>query len=403
MRRFKENFPIFSAKPSLIYLDSAATTHKPESVIEAVSKQLAYENGSPHRGAHKGSVKATEAYGLSKEKVAQFIGANAGDNIVFTKNATEALNLIAYSFGLSQIKQGQNIVVAITSHHSNLVPWQMVAQRTGATLRYLYIDNMGEFTEESLKQIDSQTALVVFPVISNGYGLIHPVAKLIQLAKNVGAVTVVDGAQAVGHMPINVTDWDCDFFVFSGHKVFAPQGIGVLYGKMESLETLSPFLYGGDMIEYVTEQHTSFAGLPNRLEAGTQNVTGAVGLAAAIDYMAQIGVETINTHEQDLVAYALQQMGTLSWISVIGPQIGHKRGALISFTVDGIHPHDVATLLDERGVAIRAGHHCCQPLMAYLGVPASCRISFSIYNERSDVDALIKGLKSIREVFGYER
>lgn len=402
MRHYKEDFPVFLAETDLVYLDSAATTHKPQSVIEAVSKQLAYENGSPHRGAHKGSVTATQAYAQAKDKTAQFIGATSGTQIVFTKNATEALNLLAYSYGLSQIKAGQNIVIAITSHHSNLVPWQMVAQHTGASLRYLYIDKQGAFTEESLQQIDSQTALVAFPVVSNAYGIVHPVKTLIQSANAVGAVTVVDGAQAVGHMPIDVTDWDCDFFVFSGHKIFAPQGIGVLYGKKESLETLSPFLFGGDMIEYVTEQHTSYAGLPNRLEAGTQNVTGAVGLTAAIAYIERVGVDWIHTHEQDLIAYALEKLRQLSWVKLIGPDTVENRGALISFTVEGVHPHDVATLLDERGIAIRAGHHCCQPLMAYLGVPASCRVSFSVYNKRSDVDALIEGLKSIREVFGYE-
>lgn len=399
---YKKDFPIFEREPDMVYLDSAATTHKPQAVIRAIADQLAYQNGSPHRGAHKGSVTATQLYVHAKQKVAAFIHAANEDQIIFTKNATEALNLIAYSYGLNQVKAHQNMVVAITAHHSNLVPWQMVAKQTGAELRFLYIDQTGAFTPESLAHIDTNTALVAFPIISNAYGIVHPVESLISAAKAVGAVTVLDAAQAVGHMPIDVQHWDCDFLVFSGHKLFAPQGIGVLYGKQSSLENLKPFLLGGDMIAYVTEQDTDFADLPNRLEAGTQNVTGAVGLAAAIDYIDSIGLSHIQAHEQSLVAYALKQLKELPWIRIIGPADSSLRGGLISFEVEDIHPHDVASLLDERGIAIRAGHHCCQPLMAFLKVPASCRISFSIYNDQQDVDALIVGLKSIREVFGYE-
>ena len=399
---YKQDFPIFKREPDLVYLDSAATSHKPQSVIDAIADQLAYHNGSPHRGAHKGSVSATQRYVSAKKKVAAFIQAPHENQIIFTKNATEALNFIAYSYGLNQVKAHQNIVVAITAHHSNLVPWQMVAQQTGAQLRYLYVNQNGDFTPESMAQIDAQTALVAFPIISNAYGIVHPVEALIAAAKAVGAVTVLDAAQAVGHMPVDVQGWDCDFLVFSGHKLFAPQGIGVLYGKLSALEALKPFLLGGDMIAYVTEQETQFADLPNRLEAGTQNVTGAVGLAAALDYISVIGLSQIQAHEQALMTYALKRLTALPWIRLIGPADSQRRGGLISFEVEDIHPHDVASLLDERGIAIRAGHHCCQPLMAYLNVPASCRISFSIYNDMKDVDALINGLKAIREVFGYE-
>lgn len=395
------DFPIFESEPDLIYLDSAATTQKPKVVIDGIAHQLAFENGSPHRGAHKSSVLATKHYHDAKETVKTFIGARSANEIVFTKNATEALNLIAYGYGLKHVKASQNIVVAITAHHSNLVPWQMVAKATGATLRYLYLDADGFFTEESLKNIDANTAILAFPVISNGYGMVHDYQDLIKRAKAVGAVTVADGAQAVGHMAIDVRQWDCDFFVFSGHKLYAPQGIGVLYGKAEILETVEPFLRGGDMIEYVSEQDTSFAPLPERLEAGTQNVTGAYGLKVAIDYVTDIGIEAIASHEKNLVAYCLEAFAKLPYIQVIGPATSENRGSLITFTVEGVHPHDVSSLLDAKGIAIRAGHHCCQPLMKFLKAPATCRVSFSIYNGQADVDALIEGLKYVRGVFGY--
>lgn len=398
---YKLDFPVFEKDTDLIYLDSAATTQKPKVVIDGISNQLAYENGSPHRGAHRSSVMATKHYHDAKDTVRAFIGAKLSSEIVFTKNATEALNLIAYGYGLTHIKPGQNLVVAITSHHSNLVPWQMVAKAVGAELRYLYLDAEGQFTEQSLNHIDDATALVAFPVVSNGYGMVHPISTLIERAKAVGAVTVVDGAQAVGHMDIDVSSLDCDFFVFSGHKIFAPQGIGVLYGKSETLEKVSPFLRGGDMIEYVSEQETSFAPLPERLEAGTQNVTGAYGLKLAIDYINEIGVDKIHEHENSLVDYCLKAFEELPFIEVIGPRTAKDRGALITFTVEDIHPHDVSSLLDSRGIAIRAGHHCCQPLMKFLEAPATCRVSFSIYNTTADVDVLVQGLKYVRGVFGH--
>lgn len=399
----KKDFPIFIAEPELVYLDSAATSQKPQVVIDKMAKQLAFENGSPHRGAHKASVKATELYEASKLTVAKFLGGAEPEEIIYVKNATEALNLLAYGYGLSQVSEGQNIVVAITAHHSNLVPWQMVAKAKKANLKFLYLDSEGQFTPESLASIDEHTAIVAFPLISNAYGMVHPVEDLIQRAKAVGAVTVLDGAQAVGHMTIDVKAWDCDFFVFSGHKIFAPQGIGVLYGKRERLEVIEPFLRGGDMIEYVTEQDASFAKLPDRLEAGTQNVTGAAGLKAAIEYIEDIGVERIQRIEHELVAYALHRFDALPFIDVIGPNTAEGRGSLISFTVEGIHPHDVASLLDHKDIAIRAGHHCCQPLMQYLGVAASCRVSFAVYNTKDDIDRLVDGLYYVREVFGYER
>ncbi len=398
----KNKFPVFERHPELIYLDSAATTHKPLQVIAAVADQLAYENGSPHRGAHQSSVKATQLYQEAKETVKTFIGAKEVSEIIFTKNASEALNLVAYGYGLAHIKPHQNIVVAISAHHSNLVPWQMVAKKTGAHLRYLYLDEAGYFTKDSLAHIDENTALVTLPVISNAYGIRHEFETVIHLAKQVGAITVLDGAQTVGHLTVDVTKWDCDFFAFSGHKIYAPQGIGVLYGKKEVLETLEPFLFGGDMIEYVSEQETSYAKLPERLEAGTQNVTGAHGLKLAIDFIQEVGLSHLQAHEKALVEKTFEAFEALDYIHVVGPKDLSRRGGLITFTVDGIHPHDVASLLDSRGIAIRAGHHCCQPLMAHLGLPATCRVSFGIYNTPADVMALVEGLKYARKVFGYE-
>lgn len=397
----RTDFPVFKKDAELIYLDSAATTHKPQCVIDTVANQLAFENGSPHRGAHRASVNATRIYETSKKVVAKFIGATSENEIIYTKNATEALNLVAYSYGLTHVKKGQNVVVAISAHHSNLVPWQRVAQQVEAELRYLYLDADGHFTQESLKAIDANTALISCPIISNAYGILHDVKDLVLRARAVDAVVVLDAAQAVGHSPINVVDLDCDFLAFSGHKVYAPQGIGVLYGKAEILKQMVPFMSGGDMIEYVMEQETTFAGIPNRFEAGTQNVTGAAGLMAALEYVNAIGVEWIEAHEKEMVTYALKRLSERNYVQIIGPLDPARRGALITFKVEGVHPHDVASLLDVKGIAIRAGHHCCQPLMQYLGEPATCRVSFSIYNERSDVDALIDGLDYVREVFGY--
>lgn len=399
---YRDLFPVFEGDPDLVYLDSAATTHKPKVVIESIAHQLAHENGSPHRGAHRSSVKATQLYHEAKVKVASFIGAESADEIVFTKNATEALNLIAYTYGLDVGESlGGNIVIAITSHHSNIVPWQMVSRKTGMMLKYLYLDDAGDFTTDSLSAIDDETRIVAFPVISNAYGKIHRIKELIDRAHAHGAVAVVDGAQAVGHMHVDVQKWDADFLVFSGHKVYGPQGIGVLYGKKELLDGMSPFLGGGDMIEYVTEQVTTFAATPLKLEAGTQNVTGAHGLRVAIEFMEDIGIDRIAEHEEGLISYALERFKDMPYIKVIGPTDPEARGSLITFMVDGIHPHDVASLLDARGIAIRAGHHCCQPLMQTLEIPASCRVSFAIYNTNADVDALVEGLKHVREVFGH--
>jgi len=395
----KELFPIFTQHPTLIYLDHAATSQKPQTVIDRMRQYLEESNGSPHRGAHLLSIEATKHYDFGRARVAEFIKARAPEEIIFTKNATEALNLIAYSYGLSKLKAGDEIVIAITSHHSNIVPWQMVAKQTGAVIKYLYIDREGTFLPGELDKIGDKTKLVTFPWVSNGLGCIHDVQQLINLAHAAGAVAVVDAAQAIGHIPVDVMALDADFLVFSGHKMYGPTGVGVLYGKMALLEQMPPFLMGGDMIEYVEEQTTTYAQVPERFEAGTQHVEGVVGLVAAIDFVLSVGVEKIHEKEKRIAWYAVKRLSELPYVKVLGPVEGRERGSLVSFEVDGIHPHDIATLLDQHGIAIRAGHHCTQPMMRYLGVPASCRASFSIYNHVGEVDALIDGIKYIWEVF----
>jgi cysteine desulfurase/selenocysteine lyase len=398
---YKSLFPIFTQHPSLIYLDHAATSQKPAMVIERMRQYLEESNGSPHRGAHLLSVEATRQYDYGRGRVAEFIKARRQEEVIFTKNATEALNLIAYSYGLNTLKSGEEIVIAITSHHSNIVPWQMVAKQTDAILKYLYIDAEGDFLPGELDKITSNTKIVTFPWVSNGLGSIHDVKMLVDKAHEVGAVAVVDAAQAIGHLHVDVVAIDADFLVFSGHKMYGPTGIGVLYGKYDLLNEMPPFMTGGDMIEYVEEQSTTFAEVPERFEAGTQHVEGVVGLVAAIDFIEGIGVDKMREKESRIAKYAMKKLGELPYITVLGPREGRERGALVAFEVEGIHPHDMASLLDQKGIAIRAGHHCTQPMMKYLGISASCRVSFSIYNYVEEIDALLEAIKYAREVFGY--
>jgi len=398
----KGDFPVFERELDLVYLDHAATSQKPEMVVDVLKEQMLFENGSPHRGAHRMSVLATEIYNKGRNAVREFIHARRSEEIIFTKNATESLNLIAYSYGLHSIGKEDEILVAISAHHSNFVPWQMVAEKTGASLKYLMVDEFGDIPDSEISKINEKTKLVAFSWISNGIGTKVDAQRIIEKAHEVGAVAVVDAAQIAGHEPIDVQAVDADFLVFSGHKMFAPQGIGVLYGKYDLLDKMPPFLTGGDMIEYVSCEGTTFAKVPERFEAGTQNVTGVRGLTAAIDYVLSIGLDRISVHESALTSYAVEQLKKLPFVTVYGAESVEKRGALVIFNIEGIHPHDVASILDEEGIAIRAGHHCTQPLMKHLGLGASCRASFSIYNGTEDIDTLVKGIKRVREVFGYD-
>lgn len=403
---YVNDFPILQKTMNgkrLVYLDNGATTQKPLSVINAVHEYYAAFNANPHRGAYELSVKATEGYENARETVRKFLGAEKTSEIIFTKNATESLNLLAYSYGMTFINPGDEIVISIAEHHSNLVPWQQVAKAKGATLQYLYVNDAGILTDEEIeKKISSKTKLVAVTQVSNVLGIINPIEKIVHKAHSVGAVVIVDGAQSVPHLSIDVKALDVDFFVFSGHKMLAPMGVGVLYGKEHLLDKMPPFLCGGDMIEYVWEQDTSFAPLPAKFEAGTQNVGGALGLSAAIEYLEKVGLENIERIEKDLIHYAIPKLQQLPFITLYGCDDLSNKTGVISFNVKDIHPHDVSSILDADGIAIRAGHHCAHPLMQYLGVNATCRASFYFYNTREDVDALISSLGRVRGVLGYE-
>ena len=401
-----KDFPLLhtqmNGKP-IAYLDNGATTQKPEQVIKSLCGYYGGCNANPHRGAYELSVKATDIYENARARVAKFIGAPRPETIIFTRNATESLNLVAYSYGLTNVQQGDEIVITVAEHHSNLVPWQHVAQAKGATLKYIYLTDDANLSDEDIEtKITEKKKIVAVTQVSNVLGLVNDVKKVVKKAHSVGAICVVDGSQSVPHMKVDVQDIDADFFAFSGHKMLSPMGIGVLYGKYELLDDMPPFLMGGDMIEYVEEQHTDFAEVPAKFEAGTQNVGGATGLSAAIDYLEGVGFDTVEAIEKDLVDYALPQLRELPYIELYGcdSRRDNKTG-IITFNVKDVHPHDVATILDSYGVAVRAGHHCAQPLMQYLGQNATCRASFYFYNTREDVDRWIAALKQVRKVLGY--
>ena len=395
----REDFPILKDN-KIAYLDSGATTQKPEQVINAVSDYYKNSNANPHRGAYSLSIEATEIYENARSKVAKFINSATPNQIVFTRNASESLNLIAYSYGMENINENDKIVLSIMEHHSNLVPWQNVTKNKNAKLEYMYTDSNGELTlEEIQKKIVPGVKLVGITHVSNVLGTINPVKEIINRAHEVGAVVVLDASQSVPHMKVDVEDLDADFVVFSGHKMLSPFGIGVLYGKKELLENMKPFLFGGDMIEYVYEQDTTFAEIPTKFEAGTQNVGGAVGLSAAIDYLNNIGMDNVEKIEKEILEYAMNELEKLDFIEIYGPkELSHKAG-VISFNIKGVHPHDVASVLDSQGVCVRSGNHCAQPLLRYMGLDSTCRASIYIYNTKEDIDRLVAALKKTRDMF----
>ena len=406
VNEYLRDFPILQTKMNgrpIVYLDNGATTQRPETVSRAVADDCTYCNANPHRGAYELSVKATDIYERARVRTQQFIGAARPEEVVFTKNATEALNLVAYSYGLANVREGDEIVITISEHHSNIVPWQFVAKSRGAVLKYIYLGEDGNLSEADIaQQITERTKIVAVTQVSNVLGLVNDVRAVADRAHAVGAVVVVDGSQSVPHIKVDVQAMDADFFAFSGHKMLSPMGIGVLYGKYNILDAMPPFLFGGDMIDYVGEQETTFAELPAKFEAGTQNVSGASGLIAAIDYLDKIGFDRIEAIERDLLSYALPQLRELPFVELYGCDStrGNKTG-IITFNVKDVHPHDVSTILDSYGVAIRAGHHCAQPLMRYLGQNATCRASFYLYNTHEDIDQFIAALKKVRGVLGY--
>ena len=406
VNEYLRDFPILQTKMNgrpIVYLDNGATTQKPETVIRAVADYCTYCNANPHRGAYELSVKATDIYERARVRTQQFIGAARPEEVVFTKNATEALNLVAYSYGLANVREGDEIVITISEHHSKIVPWQFVAKSRGAVLKYIYLGEDGNLSEADIaQQITERTKIVAVTQVSNVLGLVNDVRAVADRAHAVGAVVVVDGSQSVPHIKVDVQAMDADFFAFSGHKMLSPMGIGVLYGKYNILDAMPPFLFGGDMIDYVGEQETTFAELPAKFEAGTQNVRGASGLIAAIDYLGKIGFERIEAVGRHLLSYAPPPLRELALVGLygFGSTPGNKTG-IITFNVKDVHPHDVSTILDSYGVAIRAGHHCAQPLMRYLGQNATCRASFYLYNTHEDIDQFIAALKKVRGVLGY--
>ena len=401
MQNYKSDFPLFK-NTDTVYLDNAATAQRPDSVIKAEEDFYIKHNANPLRGLYDLSVEATEIYENARKTVQRFINAASADEIVFTRNTTESINLIAYSYGLSNIKAGDEVLVSIMEHHSNLLPWQMVCRQTGAELRFIECESDGSLKLDKIQtQITKRTGIVALTNVSNVLGRVYPICEIADIAHKNGAVVVVDGAQSTPHMKIDVRDMGADFFAFSGHKLYGPMGIGVLYGKKELLDAMPPFLSGGEMIESVTRSSAVFAELPHKFEAGTVNAAGAAGLKAAIEYVQSIGFDNIRKSELEVSAYAFEKLKRLDEISIIGSDRPEEHCGIITFTVDNVHPHDVSEILAADGIAVRAGHHCAQPLLNHLGYSATVRASFAFYNTKEDADKFINSLATVRERMGY--
>ena len=399
VENIKKDFPLLENR-NITYLDSGATTQKPIQVINAIEKFYKENNANPHRGAYTLSIEATEAYESTRQKIAKFINAKHPEEIIFSKNATESLNLIAYSYGMDNLKKDDEVVISIMEHHSNLVPWQKITKATESKLNYMYINEKFELSDEEIEtKITDKTKIVGISHVSNVLGTINNVRKIIKYAHKKGAIVIVDASQSIPHIKIDVQDLDADFLVFSGHKMLAPLGIGVLYGKKEILNKMTPFLMGGDMIEYVYEQETTYAPLPNKFEAGTQNVEGVVGLGAAIDYIQNLGYDKMQELENDVLAYARQELSKLDYLTLYMTPNEKNHSSVISFNIKGVHPHDVASILDSEGVCVRSGNHCAQPLMRFLGIDSTCRASFYFYNTKEDVDRLVHALNKAYDMF----
>jgi cysteine desulfurase / selenocysteine lyase len=400
--RIREDFPILNeqvrGKP-LVYLDNAATSQKPRAVLDTLMRYYTAQNANVHRGVHYLSEEATREFEAARGKVRRFVNAPETREIIFTRGTTEAINLVAQSYGRAFLKAGDEIVISTMEHHSNIVPWQMVCEQVGATLRVIPITDAGELMlDEYAKLLNERTKLVSIVHISNALGTINPVKQMAALAHQYGAVVLVDGAQAAPHLAIDVRDLDCDFYAFSGHKVFGPTGIGVLYGKAHLLEVMPPYQGGGDMIATVTFEQTTYNALPYKFEAGTPHVAGVVGLGAALDYVSGVGLAAVGAYEHELLAYATELLGSLPRVRLIGT--AREKASVLSFVVEGVHAHDVGTILDNQGIAVRAGHHCAMPLMQRFGVAATARASLALYNTRAEVEALAAALDDVIEVFG---
>lgn len=396
----RQHFPILDQQVNgrdLVYLDSAATSQKPIAVIEALSTYYREYNSNVHRGVHTLGTKATDGYEGAREKVRRFIGAKSIQEIIFTRGATTALNIVAQSYGLTNVKEGDEIVITYMEHHANVIPWQQVARATGATLKYIPLQEDGTIDLQDVEEtVTSNTKIVSVMQVSNVLGTINPIKEIAKIAHKHGAVMVVDGAQSSPHMKINVQDLDCDFFAFSGHKMCGPTGIGALYGKKELLEKMEPVEFGGEMIDFVGLQESTWKELPWKFEAGTPIIAGAIGLGAAIDFLEQIGLDKIEAYEHKLAQYALDQLSQVDGVTIYGPK--HRAG-LVTFNIEDVHPHDVATVLDAEGIAVRAGHHCAQPLMKWLKVSATARASFYLYNTEEEIEKLVSGIIKTKEYF----
>ena len=401
LAKIRADFPILAerihGKP-LVYLDNAATSQKPCVVLDAIAHYYEHLNANIHRGVHTLSVRATEAHDAARQTVKRFLNARERQEIVFVRGATEAINLVAQTYGRTQVAAGDEVLITAMEHHSNIVPWQILCEEKGAHLRVAPIDDRGELLlDEFEKLIGPRTKIVAVTHVSNALGTVVPLREMIEVAHRRGVPVLVDGAQAVPHFAVDVQALDCDFYAFSGHKVYGPTGIGVLYGKRALLETMPPYQGGGDMISSVTFEKTTYNVLPHKFEAGTPDIAGAIALGAALEYIGAIGMEKIAAHEQELLAYATEAVGAIPGVQLIGT--ARERAGVLSFVLDGVHPHDLGTILDREGIAIRTGHHCAQPVMERFNVPATARASFAVYNTREEVDALVKGIRAAREVF----
>lgn len=398
---YRNDFPLLMQN-KIIYIDNAATSQRPQCVIDAEGDFYKNYNANPLRGLYSLSVEATEVYENAREAVRKFIGAEKSNEIIFTRNTTESLNLVAYSYGLSNVKKGDEIVVSIMEHHSDLLPWQMVAKTCGAELKFIECAKDGSIDLEKVKElITSRTKIVAMTQVSNVLGREYPVKEIAKLAHEKGAVMVVDGAQSTPHMRVDVTDLDADFFAFSGHKLLAPMGIGILYGKEELLEKMPPFLSGGEMIDSVTRTSAVYAELPHKFEAGTVNAAGAAGLKAAIDYIEKVGFDYIGEREIALTSRAIEKMKKIPHVNIIGSENADEHTGIVTFTIDNVHPHDISEILAADGIAVRAGHHCAQPLLTHLGLNSTTRASFAFYNTEDEVDKFTDSVATIRERMGY--
>jgi cysteine desulfurase / selenocysteine lyase len=397
----RKDFPLLANNPELHYLDSAATSQKPTVVLDAMRYYYEHDNANPHRGAYELSARATERYHQSRETIARFLGVADPACLIFVRGTTEALNLVAWTWGRANVREGDEVVVTGMEHHANFVPWQQLALQSGAALKIARVTEDGSIDLDDLRSmITSKTRVVCFSHVSNALGTINPVKEIAAMAHAVGAIAVCDGAQSAPHLPLNIDSLDVDFYAFSGHKMLGPMGAGGLVGKRALLESMPPYQTGGDMISVVNDDRSTWNVLPHKFEAGTPNVADAVGLAAACDYLGAIGMDKIRAHELDLLTYATEKLHTISDVRLYGPADLRRRSGVVSFTLAGVHPHDIATILDQSGVCVRAGHHCAQPLMRRMNVPATARASMYVYSTHEDVDALVAGIDRVKEVFG---